>query len=290
MKPSKSQKGFTLAELLIVVAIVAVLVAISIPIFVNHLQKAREATCAANRRSAKLLLATAILSDDNVSSDITDGKSWKDLQPLMKDSGYHLDEDLCPSEGLITVVREGDSVRLTCSIHNGSGSGGGGTGGRQDWMSKEEEATDILSQVIDSFISPPNNNQEEKKFMEAYINKANENGGLLEIGADEILGKFENPDNGLYKINKDDPLVWVGARVFFDGKAQDLLVATSRQTVDSTNQLKGFLFYYNGNYYRSTNVNSWSGAYDYAGLTQGYKNKDDSFDKFLQDHNWELAQ
>ena len=126
--------------------------------------------------------------------------------------------------------------------------------------------------------------------MEAYINKANENGGLLEIGADEILGKFENPDNGLYKINKDDPLVWVGARVFFDGKAQDLLVATSRQTVDSTNQLKGFLFYYNGNYYRSTNVNSWSGAYDYAGLTQGYKNKDDSFDKFLQDHNWELAQ
>ena len=36
--------GFTLAELLIVVAIIAVLVAISIPIFTSQLEKAREAT------------------------------------------------------------------------------------------------------------------------------------------------------------------------------------------------------------------------------------------------------
>ena len=34
----KSKKGFTLAELLIVVAIIAVLVAISIPIFTNQLE------------------------------------------------------------------------------------------------------------------------------------------------------------------------------------------------------------------------------------------------------------
>ena len=41
-------KGFTLAELLIVVAIIAVLVSISIPIFTSQLHKARVATDWAN--------------------------------------------------------------------------------------------------------------------------------------------------------------------------------------------------------------------------------------------------
>ncbi|MFQ7717099.1 MAG: type IV pilin protein [Blautia sp.] len=44
--------GFTLAELLIVVAIIGVLVAISIPIFSSQLEKSGEATDLANVRSA----------------------------------------------------------------------------------------------------------------------------------------------------------------------------------------------------------------------------------------------
>ncbi|MGO5160264.1 MULTISPECIES: type IV pilin protein [unclassified Bilifractor] len=47
----KNNKGFTLAELLIVVAIIGVLVAISIPIFNNQLRKARMATNQANARA-----------------------------------------------------------------------------------------------------------------------------------------------------------------------------------------------------------------------------------------------
>lgn len=47
-----NRKGFTLAELLIVVAIIAVLVAISIPIFHAQLRKARLAVNQANGRSA----------------------------------------------------------------------------------------------------------------------------------------------------------------------------------------------------------------------------------------------
>lgn len=47
-----NKKGFTLAELLVVVAIIAVLVAIAIPIFTSQLEKSREAVDAANIRAA----------------------------------------------------------------------------------------------------------------------------------------------------------------------------------------------------------------------------------------------
>ena len=47
-----NKKGFTLAELLIVVAIIAVLTAIAIPVFNTQLEKSREGVDAANIRSA----------------------------------------------------------------------------------------------------------------------------------------------------------------------------------------------------------------------------------------------
>ncbi len=59
-----NKKGFTLAELLIVVAIIAVLVAISIPIFTTQLEKAREATDAANLRAAYATAATKVLEEE----------------------------------------------------------------------------------------------------------------------------------------------------------------------------------------------------------------------------------
>lgn len=39
-----SRKGFTLAELLVVVAVIGILVSISIPVFQRQLEKSREAT------------------------------------------------------------------------------------------------------------------------------------------------------------------------------------------------------------------------------------------------------
>ena len=61
-----NKKGFTLAELLIVVAIIAVLTAIAIPIFNTQLEKSREETDIANLRSAKAAAVAYFL--DNPSS------------------------------------------------------------------------------------------------------------------------------------------------------------------------------------------------------------------------------
>lgn len=63
-KTLHNKKGFTLAELLIVVAIIAVLVAIAIPIFSSQLEKAKEATDAANIRAAYAEVSTEALTDD----------------------------------------------------------------------------------------------------------------------------------------------------------------------------------------------------------------------------------
>ena len=57
-----NKKGFTLAELLVVVAIIGVLVAISIPIFTSQLEKSRDAVSVANIRAAYAEAQTLVLT------------------------------------------------------------------------------------------------------------------------------------------------------------------------------------------------------------------------------------
>ena len=61
---NKNKKGFTLAELLVVVAIIAILVAVSIPIFTGKLEEARQNTDLANERAAKAAAITDFLQSD----------------------------------------------------------------------------------------------------------------------------------------------------------------------------------------------------------------------------------
>lgn len=61
----RNKKGFTLIEMLIVVAIIAILIAVSIPLVGNALDRARHATDAANERAAKAELSIQYLAGDN---------------------------------------------------------------------------------------------------------------------------------------------------------------------------------------------------------------------------------
>lgn len=61
LKKKLNKKGFTLAELLIVIAIIAILVAIAIPVFSNQLSLARSKVDAANARSAESMAVAEYL-------------------------------------------------------------------------------------------------------------------------------------------------------------------------------------------------------------------------------------
>lgn len=84
MKQNKN--GFTLMEMLIVIAIIAVLIAVAIPVFASQLEKTREATDLANVRSAYAQVSTEALLGDSETTVTVDLKQkqadWQSLDPV----------------------------------------------------------------------------------------------------------------------------------------------------------------------------------------------------------------
>lgn len=80
---TKRAAGFTLAELLIVVAIIAVLVAVAIPVFNSQLEKSREATDLANVRSTYAEVTTQAITasqSDGISKTVDLAQQQDDWQ------------------------------------------------------------------------------------------------------------------------------------------------------------------------------------------------------------------
>ena len=104
----ESKKGFTLAELLVVVAIVGILVAISIPVFTSQLTKARKATNLANARAAKAAAVAEYLTEDkadkayydyDIASGTVTSKGSKDAMAVKADDNkVDLDVDATNSD------------------------------------------------------------------------------------------------------------------------------------------------------------------------------------------------
>ena len=72
-KKLNNKKGFTLMEMLIVVAIIAILVAIAIPTMASALEKSRESADAANIRACYAEVMTAALTNDYNMTKVENG-------------------------------------------------------------------------------------------------------------------------------------------------------------------------------------------------------------------------
>lgn len=96
----KSREGFTLAELLIVVAIIAVLVAVAIPVFGSQLEKSREAADLANVRAAY----AKVLTEANM------GIYNEPVTVKLKQKQYDWQSaDVITIGGISHLVKEGDT-------------------------------------------------------------------------------------------------------------------------------------------------------------------------------------
>ena len=137
-----SKKGFTLVELLIVVAIIAILVAVSIPLVNTSLDKARIATDQANERAARAAATIAYLTE----TEPTGGTYYYDAQngKLVSDAnliaGYGQCKNHKPDcvleveiddDGTITMkwVERTNSSSVKGSLHGISGGEGASVDG-----------------------------------------------------------------------------------------------------------------------------------------------------------------
>lgn len=115
MLRNHKNQGFTLMEMLIVVAIIAILIAIAIPIFSASLERTKSSVCAANRRSLySVSIYSAVMGEYDSPEE-----AFQAIYTEDPDNDY-----VCPSGGSYTweSVTQ-DTGRILCSYHEDGGQG-----------------------------------------------------------------------------------------------------------------------------------------------------------------------
>jgi len=117
----KNNKGFTLMELMIVVAIIGVLIAIAIPSFGNKLENSREVADVANLRAAYSQAMTEHLLGETVGDSVTvSGVRLSSTGSLdyadAGDLSFSLPEGFSFSKGTYTATFDFSTVRPSVAL------------------------------------------------------------------------------------------------------------------------------------------------------------------------------
>lgn len=130
MKKLTNKKGFTLIEMLVVIAIIAVLVAIIIPVVSSSTIKAAAATNAANMRSLQSEVTTYYLSNGGVSKGdvtFTGGTAASPATvtiansityPAMKAVGEYCDANTAGQQGQFAITFDGNQFIVKYNEHS----------------------------------------------------------------------------------------------------------------------------------------------------------------------------
>jgi len=104
----KLKKGFTLVEIMIVVAIIALLAAISVPSFINARSKSMQSACYNNMRLLDGAMQQYALDYSNTVANT--------IAKLVGTNGYIKDTPVCKGGGTYTLPSD-LAGKTSCSLH-----------------------------------------------------------------------------------------------------------------------------------------------------------------------------
>ena len=128
MNTKRNNKGFSLIELIVVIAIMAVLVGILAPAYIRYVEKARQQTCYWNMDGVVGEVQLRAFSDPEFMEDITtyaNNHSY-DVTEFVKSTDITVPS--CPSKGVYTITYNTTTGKLvmecTMTVHNLPSEGG----------------------------------------------------------------------------------------------------------------------------------------------------------------------
>jgi prepilin-type N-terminal cleavage/methylation domain-containing protein len=226
--------GFSLAELLVVVAIIAVLIAVSIPIFTALTAKARASTDMANIRSAKAAASVSYLSSQSSEEvtyyyDADNGRVTTSKTTSAAFKGYGR-SDVVVKGASGYPVRDGDPQILAVKFSaDGTCTASWGLGSDTD---------DLVTKAL-AYISSKKGYYSGNDLIKAM-------GRLPSVAASDIFGSAR-----LY--GGETTLYWRPKEIKVNGTKTVFLYAGGSSS--GAYNWQGYAIYYNGTTYRSTNMN-----------------------------------
>jgi len=116
---SRNRKGFTLIELLVVVLILAILMAVALPLYLSAVADSQKKTCRANMQTIANAVAAA-----RVKNGAADFSAWITAGTITPGSAGNVPDlntvPTCPSAGAYTIVAGGtNSFKVRCGFGAG---------------------------------------------------------------------------------------------------------------------------------------------------------------------------
>lgn len=236
----KSDRGFTLAELLIVVAIIGVLVAIAIPIFTGQLEKSREAVDLSDVRSAYAEVMMAAITGDTSAMYTKNSSTIYDSQKNV----YTI------TVSPLKQQKEGWDTPLPITI------GGISSSDPQHWINKPEPNG---SCVITYY--PPKSSTDTESVTFVWSGASGDNGNGGTSGGDGgNTGGDSNTDNGGDSNNGNDSSE---SDIINDLRYNGITYPDTPPSDNSFQLIKGNIYIYHGVLYIARAGKTYTNKYDF---------------------------